>query len=122
MFQAKQKPGDALERMNKQLRTMRDTFNVEYKLPSNLQVLQLTGLDLRSVHESNNPDQTVLKTQPKNQYTLLYLVFLEGQVDVQLKELTVNMNVQRGYLLPSTRRVEVVSTKERILKFTRSIR
>ena len=40
-----------LEKVNRQLKTMRDTFNLEYELPSNLPGLQWTGLDLRPVPE-----------------------------------------------------------------------
>ena len=38
IFEAKHKP--TLEKVNRQLRTMRDTFNLEYELPSNLPGLQ----------------------------------------------------------------------------------
>ena len=48
---------------------MRDTFNFEYELPSNLPGLQWTGLDLRPVSELNYPgsseEQTIAKVPQK---------------------------------------------------------
>ena len=67
IFEAKRKP--TLEKVNRQLRTMRDTFNLEYELPSNLPGLQWTGLDLRPVSEFNYPgsseEQTIAKVPQK---------------------------------------------------------
>ena len=53
IFQAKQKP--ALEIVNKQLRTMRDTFTIEYELSSNLPGLQWTWLGFEVTSRAEHP-------------------------------------------------------------------
>ena len=67
IFEAKRKP--TLEKVNRQLKTIRHTFNLEYELPSNLPGLQWTGLDLRPVSELNYPgssdEQTITKVPQK---------------------------------------------------------